>query len=135
MKYLFLLITFVCTSMNEYESNKISVTDGSELMKEWKVIKMKGLEKLNSSPTMVFEEEDAKVGGFAGCNRYFSTFTFSGNTLSFGNTGATRKMCQDMSVEDTFLNLLPKIARYEIVKKELYLYDQKDELLITAFSE
>lgn len=104
-------------------------------MKEWTVIKIKGLEKLSSSPTIAFQVEDSKVGGFAGCNNYFSTYTISENTLSFGNTGSTRKMCPDMSVEDTFLRLLPKIARYEIVKKELYLYDQTDEILITAISQ
>jgi len=40
-----------------------------------------------------------------------------------------------MSVEDVFFKNLPNIARFEIVKKELYLYDQKDELLIIAISK
>ena len=73
--------------------------------------------------------------GFAGCNNYFSTYNLSGNNLSFGNTGSTRKLCPDMTVENAFLNLLPQIARYEIVKKELYLYDQTDQTLITAISQ
>jgi len=133
MKYLFLIIALAFTSISENPLN-MPVNDHAELMKEWKVIKMKGVEKLSTSPTMVFQEKDSKLGGFAGCNNYFSTYTLSGNTLSFRNTGTTRKMCPDMSSENTFLNLLPKIARYEVVKKELYLYDVKDELLITAFS-
>lgn len=134
MKYLFLLITIAFSSINENQSKMLPVNDHAELMKEWKVIKMKGLEKLNTSPTMVFQEKDSKLGGFAGCNNYFSTYTLSGSTLSFGNTGTTRKMCPDMSSENIFLSLLPKIARYELVKKELYLYDQKDEILIIAFA-
>lgn len=134
MKYLFLLITIAFSSINENQSTMLPVNDHAELMKEWKVIKMKGLEKLNTSPTMVFQEKDSKLGGFAGCNNYFSTYTLSGSTLSFGNTGTTRKMCPDMSSENIFLSLLPKIARYELVKKELYLYDQKDEILIIAFA-
>ena len=40
-----------------------------------------------------------------------------------------------MSVEDLFFQNLPKIARFEIVKKELYLYGQNDELLILAISQ
>jgi len=115
--------------------SKILTPDNSELIKEWTVIKIKGLEQLSSSPTMIFEKEDAKVAGFAGCNNYFSTYTVSGNTLSLGPAGATRKLCPDMSVEDVFFKNLPNIARFEIVKKELYLYDQKDELLIVAISE
>ncbi len=39
-----------------------------------------------------------------------------------------------MSVEDTFFKLLPEVARYEVVKKELYLYDKNDEVLILAMS-
>ncbi len=92
-----------------------------DLIKEWTVIKIKGLEQLSSSPTMIFEKEDTKVAGFAGCNNYFSTYKVSGNELSFGPAGATRKLCPDMSVEDTFFKNLPNIARFEIVKKELYL--------------
>jgi heat shock protein HslJ len=84
---------------------------------------------------MIFEKEDTKVAGFAGCNNYFSTYKVSGNELSFGPAGATRKLCPDMSVEDTFFKNLPNIARFEIVKKELYLYDQNDELLILAISQ
>jgi heat shock protein HslJ len=106
-----------------------------DLIKEWTVIKIKGLEQLSSSPTMIFEKEDTKVAGFAGCNNYFSTYKVSGNELSFGPAGATRKLCPDMSVEDTFFKNLPNIARFEIVKKELYLYDQNDELLILAISQ
>ena len=106
-----------------------------DLLKEWTVIKIKGLEQLSSSPTMIFEKEDTKVSGFAGCNNYFSTYTISANALTFGPAGATRKLCPDMSVEDVFFKNLPNIARFEIVKKELYLYDQNDELLILAISQ
>ena len=122
MKYLLFVLTLALTTMNPDK-------EGSELMKEWKVIKIKGVEKLSSSPTIEFQKEDSKAGGFAGCNNYFSTYKL------FGNTGSTRKMCPDMSVENAFLSLLPRIARYEIVKKELYLYDQTDEILITAISQ
>jgi heat shock protein HslJ len=115
--------------------SKIPTLGNSELINEWTVIKIKGLEQLSASPTMIFEKEDARVAGFAGCNNYFSTYTVSGNTLSLGPAGATRKLCPDMSVEDVFFKNLPHIARFEIVKKELYLYDQKDELLIIAISE
>ena len=115
--------------------SKIPTLDNSELINEWTVIKIKGLGQLSSSPTMIFEKEDTKLAGFAGCNNYFSTYTVEGNTLSLGPAGATKKMCPDMSVEDMFFKNLPHIARFEIVKKELYLYDQKDEMLILAISQ
>ena len=115
--------------------SKIPTLNDSDLIKEWTVIKIKGLEQLSNSPTMIFEKEDSKVAGFAGCNNYFATYNVSGNALSFGPAGATRKLCPDMSVEDVFFKNLPYISRFEIIKKELYLYDQNDELLILAISQ
>ena len=84
MKYLLLTFALVFTSINSDPEN-------SDLMTEWKVIKIDGLENLVSSPTIRFQKEDSKVGGFAGCNTYFSTYDLSGNTISFGNTGSTRR--------------------------------------------
>jgi len=115
--------------------SKTPTLNDSDLIKEWTVIKIKGLEQLSNSPTMIFEKEDSKVAGFAGCNNYFATYNVSGNALSFGHAGATRKLCPDMSVEDVFFKSLPNISRFEIVKKELYLYDQNDELLILAITQ
>lgn len=148
MKYILILITLAFASQSQQPSKTLIVGEHdenisrkspaqnhSELFKEWKILKISGIGQLNSSPTMSFEKEDSKVNGFAGCNNYFSTFTISGNNLIFGPAGATRKLCPDMSVENSFLKCLPNIARYEIVKKELYLYDQNDELLILAISQ
>lgn len=120
--------------LNSIVSKTPSLLD-SELYKEWKVIKIKGMKQLSSSPTMLFEQAENKVGGFSGCNNYFSTVEISGKTMSFGAIGATRKLCPDMSVEDAFLKTLSNIARFEIIKKELYFYDQSDELLIVAISQ
>ena len=114
--------------------SKVASSDGSELMKEWKVLKLKGLEQIASAPSLVFHEKDQRLSGFAGCNNYFSTYSLSGNEITFSKTGATRKLCPDMTVEDTFFKLLPEVARYEVVKKELYLYNKNDEILIIAMS-
>jgi len=109
--------------------------ENSELMRNWTVIKLKGVDQLSAAPTFNFVEEDSRVSGFAGCNNYFSTYTINANALTFAKTGATRKLCENMIVEDTFLKTLESIVRFEVVKKELHLYDINDELLILAISE
>lgn len=114
--------------------SKTPTQEGADLMKEWTVLKLKGLDQLSSAPTLVFQEEDQKLSGFAGCNNYFSTYQLKGQEITFDHSGATRKLCPDMSVEDVFFKLLPEVARYEVVKKELYLYNVSDELLIIAMS-
>jgi heat shock protein HslJ len=115
--------------------SKTPSINNSELMKKWTVVKLKGLEQLSAAPTLLFEKEASKVGGFAGCNNFFSTYNLKENTLNFGPVGATKKLCPDMSVEDTLFKLLAEVAQFKIVKKELYLYDQNDELLIMAISQ
>ncbi|MDN3641635.1 DUF4377 domain-containing protein [Lutimonas halocynthiae] len=114
--------------------SKVATDQNSELMKEWKVLKLKGLEQISSAPTLLFHEVDNRLSGFAGCNNYFSTYAISGVEIKFDKTGSTRKLCPDMSAEDTFLKILPEVARFEVVKKELYLYDKNDEVLIIAMS-
>jgi len=114
--------------------SKVATDQNTELMKEWKVLKLKGLEQITSAPTLLFHEKDSRLSGFAGCNNYFSTYAISGAEIKFDKTGSTRKLCPDMSVEDIFFKLLPEVARFEVVKKELYLYDKNDEVLIIAMS-
>ena len=112
-----------------------SEQNSEELLGKWKVIRMDGLETIEINPTFEFMEDENRVAGFAGCNNYFSSYTVSGNELRMGVAGATRKMCPDMSVEDTFLKHLEKIASYKIVNNELHLFDEQDKLLYAAVSE
>ena len=114
--------------------SKTATQDGADLIKEWTVLKLKGLDQLSSAPTLVFQEEDQRLSGFAGCNNFFSTYHLKGKEITIDQSGATRKLCPDMSVENAFFKLLPEVARYEVVKKELYLYNVSDELLIIAMS-
>jgi heat shock protein HslJ len=115
--------------------SKEKTLENSDLMKSWTVIKITGVDQLTTQPTFNFEEKDSKVSGFAGCNNYFSTYTIKANALSFAQIGATRKLCENMIVEDTFLKTLESVVRFEIVKKELHLFDINDELLIMAITE
>ena len=112
-----------------------SVSSDSDLMGKWKVIKIIGIESLQIFPTLEFVEEDNKVAGYAGCNNYFATYELKGKELHIGAAGATRKMCQDMSVEDVFLKQLDQIAYYKLVKSELHLFDMKDTLIMLAIAE
>lgn len=109
--------------------------DEKSLIGSWRIIKITGLETMRTFPTMVFDEEEKKVTGSAGCNNYFASYELNGIELSFGNAGSTRKMCEDMTVEDTFLKKMDEIAYYKMVKSELHLFDAKDNLIMLAISE
>ena len=106
-----------------------------DLLGSWKVIRMDGMDEVAINPTFEFMEEENRMAGFAGCNNYFATYALNGQELKIGAAGSTRKMCQDMSVEDLFLKHLQEVARYKIEKSELHLFDANDKLLYLAISE
>ena len=57
---------------------------------------------------------DGKVSGSAGCNRYMGTYAQSGESLKFGPSATTRKMCAQpegvMAQEQAFLKALQSVA-------------------------
>lgn len=84
-------------------------------------------------PTLVFEE--GKVSGNAGCNNFFgmAEMMMSSGKVNFSNVGSTKMMCADMSVEDSFMMMLPKVNNYKISGNTLELYQGK--LLLMKFNK
>ena len=85
------------------------------------------------TPTLIIE--DGKISGNAGCNNYFGALTSDTSTGSFvaGNVGSTRKMCDNMSVETNFLQMLSQANKYVVNGNVLELY--KDGLLLMKFNK
>jgi len=66
-------------------------------------------------PTIIFSGAELRASGNAGCNMFMGSYTTSGNTLAFGeNMALTRKMCQDMTGEQTFMETLKKVNAFAI---------------------
>lgn len=57
----------------------------------------------------------------------------SSGKVNFSNIGATKMMCADMSVENSFLMMLPKVNKYIISGNTLELY--QDKLLLMKFNK
>jgi heat shock protein HslJ len=70
---------------------------------------------------------EGRVSGSAGCNRYFASYTVSGDSISIDRAGATRKFCTDpngvMEQETMFLNALTSSTRFRLSGKQLELLD------------
>lgn len=71
------------------------------------------------------KESEIRASGFSGCNRYFSTVNLDESSIRFEQVGATLMACPEMETEQMFLDLLPKIDRYELHGNELTLYQGK----------
>ena len=122
-----MFLIFSCTPMKK--SGSMQKAQPTLAGTSWKMA-----EKVNGKvPTLVFEE--GKVNGNAGCNNFFGTVENiqTSGKVSFSNTGATKMMCADMSIENSFLNMLPKVNKYNISRNVLELY--QNELLLMKFNK
>ena len=99
-----------------------SLKEGSK-----KTIVKKGLDI-----SAVFTTE--QVSGNASCNRYFATFASEGTTLSVGNIGATKKMCEDMALEQSYLRVLAKATGYSAKENQLIIFADGGQLTYAPMS-
>lgn len=66
--------------------------------------------------TALFDDQD-RVSGSSGCNRYTGPAIFAEDGLSIGAVAGTRMMCPDsqvMAQESRYLGLLARVASYRI---------------------
>lgn len=102
------------------------------LNNKWKVISMQGIDSFDKNPTIQFDDQEKKVSGFSGCNNFFGNYDPESIQLDFTKMGLTRKMCPDMTVENSFMNHLRYISYYKIENELLSFYNKSDELLISC---
>ncbi len=88
---------------------------------------------VSSKPTLVIEQN--RISGNAGCNNYFSDVTIdtSAGNFSAKAVGSTKKMCNNMTTENAFLEVLPQVNKYVVTDATLELY--KDNLLLLKFNK
>ncbi|MCA9989502.1 MAG: META domain-containing protein [Anaerolineales bacterium] len=89
-----------------------------------------------SEITMQFGE-DGQVGGVAGCNNYFASYTVNGSELTLGPAGATLRSCDTpegvMLQENMFLAALDDVASFQIEGRVLTLFNA-DGVAILLFA-
>ena len=72
--------------------------------------------------TIRFDADTARVAGFAGCNRYFGTYTLDSAALRFSSIGMTKMACaQGMALEQQLAAALEATRRYQLGERELTL--------------
>lgn len=74
--------------------------------------------------SMVFDDQAKKVGGYAGCNRYFGNYSADEKNLKFSFLGMTRMAChKGMELEAKFSKMTSQVVSYSIENKQLKLFD------------
>lgn len=81
---------------------------------QWLVTEIAGASIENSISVSLSFDEDGRVSGSSGCNRYFAGYKVDNNKMTFGPVAGTKMMCGPaaMNVEHSFLSLLHKAATF-----------------------
>jgi len=88
---------------------------------------------ITNKPTLIIEQN--RISGNAGCNNYFSDAVIdtSAGNFSAKNIGSTRKMCNNMTSETSYISVLQEVNKYVVTETTLELY--KDNLLLLKFNK
>jgi heat shock protein HslJ len=87
--------------------------------------------------TAVFNE-DGRITGSAGCNRYFASYNVTGTSMSIGTAGSTKMYCTSQGVmqqESTYLASLSRAATFTINGDRLSLTDANGTTLLSFTRE
>jgi heat shock protein HslJ len=128
------LSSMFITSCSSTSATNINIKKISIYNSDWKLINddnilVRGFNRENV--TLNINDNTFNVSGFAGCNNYTSTITTDNDKIKFGPIASTKIICPNYKIEDSFLDLLDDVNRYEIKGSELYLY--KNNILLFKF--
>ncbi|RSK39669.1 META domain-containing protein [Mangrovimonas spongiae] len=109
------------TETSQEDSNTIAFTDT-----KWQLISLNGTDIANSNAFISFATQDNRVFGNAGCNNFTGTYKLKENTyFELSPLAVTKKMCVDMSIEESFLNALETADNYILNDNKLIIQKTK----------
>lgn len=106
----------------------------SLLAGDWTVTAIDGKAPVaDSEPSLSFGD-DARVSGNASCNRFFGSYTLTGEGLSFGEMGSSMMMCGDavMTQERAMLDILEGTIGFSVADNGLLTLSTSDGRTVAA---
>lgn len=92
-------------------------------------VKGESIPKSYITPHIVFGKDGVYTGNL-GCNSFFGNYTYRKDRIKMEYEGATKRLCQNMTVEKLFMQgLHAEFKKYEIRKDTLFLKDADGEVL------
>lgn len=102
----------------------------------WKLIKLNGKaielgKKTETEVHLITGNNDNRMHGFSGCNRFTGNYTLKEDHLEFGQVAATRMACMDDdNTETAFLQALASVKRFVIRADVLTLFDGQNRAIL-----
>jgi heat shock protein HslJ len=127
-----IVLGFMCISCcsNKYAAANISG--------DWKIDNVLGTEVIaaEETPFISFQTEEARFYGTTGCNSFFGEFKTSNNKedIMLTNVGSTKKLCENMQVEDAIFSAFVQTASVEYNNEKMQLKDASGKVVMELSS-
>lgn len=87
-------------------------------------------------PNLHFNPSEKQISGFSGCNRYFGSYSISGDSLVFDHIASTKKACNGVTFEQEYLNWISaKSFNWKTEGNILTLTNGEDTLIFMKVKE
>lgn len=134
MKKLFMPMCFaaVLTFFSACGTTGKALSSLDALNGEWKITQVEGQNLTAQSGEkeafMGFDVKENRLYGCTGCNNLLGGLQADAkkHTISFGQTGSTRMMCENMETEQKVLGAMAKVEKYEISANGVMLLKAAD---------
>ena len=103
-----------------------------DLAGEWNIVSVEGQQVTSEEdPFLGFDMKDGRLYGNAGCNSIMAQVAVDSakNTIELTQVGATRRMCQDMQLEQKVLAALEKVSGYQASANGVELTDSEGTVI------
>lgn len=133
-----LCMTGLVAAVTSCKTSNNAATSTSELNGEWKITEVNGqniTKTKNPNEAFIgFDVAKKSMYGSTSCNSFFGELNADANkgTISFGNAGSTRMMCEDIKTEEQVLKAVNETKSYELKGgKKLTLKSADGKVLMT----
>ncbi len=124
-------------SQYKYSLDKVVQTEkdnSAAIEGSWVVTSIYGnpINRMAKLPTINLDVTEKRFTGFDGCNQLNSMINnITSVYIDFGTVAATKKMCTDMTVPDSFQKGLNSTVAYAIEGEQLVFYDDAKNIVLT----
>lgn len=105
---------------------------GSPVGQTWTLVTLSGEEVPAGVTTTLTLDAEGNASGNAGCNQYGGGYELSGSSISFGEVGSTKMMCEEpaMGVETAYLAALATVDAWAMEGDTLTLSAAGEPILV-----
>ncbi|MBJ6367588.1 META domain-containing protein [Snuella sedimenti] len=116
------------TMAGQSNNNNITKLNGS-----YHITTLYDLDVIMNNLSIDFNDQEQKLSGFSGCNRFFGKYTLEANTIEVGPLASTKMLCRETAntIESKIHDALSKINRV-IIDGELLKLAKDNTIIITA---